>query len=257
MLELSLLEKIKTVLNLISTVPYFMLLLVFAVVVYFLLFQSTKQSIRNKKFIYTSTYILIILALIIKYHSGILTLLDNLVDNFVMIFYFPNIAAYILMIITINIVLMISLLSDKINDNLKKLNIAIYCVMTYLLFLSLDIISKNSLNIFLDTSLYSNQNLMAIIQLNNIIFIAWMIAIVLFKLSDKLSLPKTRVERTEILPRKDYYVKSKLRPLPSSFIAREIKPRVIYQTRTEKEPDIFTKEEYLLVLQMLKKLKDK
>lgn len=258
MLDISLLEKIKIIFNLILTAPYFILLLIFAVIVYFLLFQSTKQTKENKIFIYTSLYILIILAIFIKYNKELLSLLNYLIDNLFIIFYFPNFAAYVLMILTINLVLLISIFSKRMSNVIKKINIAIYCFMTYILFLNLDLISKQSLDIYLNTDLYANKEIMSLMQINNIIFLIWLVALAIYKLATALTRVELDVQRETInIPIKSPSFISRYKTsIPQNFTVKEAKPRVIYQTRIEKEPDLFTKDEYIAVLKLLKNMQN-
>lgn len=262
MLNISLFEKIKTVFNLILTAPYFLLLLVFAIIVYFLLFQSTKQKKEEKLYIYVGLYGLILLALVIKYNKEIFAFLDYLVDNLFVVFYFPNLAAYILMILVINVILLVTIFSRRISNTIKKINIATYCLMTYILFLTLDLIAKKNLNFYVSTDIYSNKEIMSLIQINNIVFIIWLMAIVIYKISGRLVEGPERFERVEARKtsttkkRERVFIPSSKTRLPENFIAREAKPRVIYQTRIEKEPDLFTKDEYIAVLKILKNIQN-
>lgn len=263
MLDISLFEKIKTVFNLILTAPYFILLLVFAIIVYYLLFQSTKTTKNQKNFIYASLYGLILLAVIIKYNKEIISLLDYLIDNIFIIFYFPNLAAYAVMIIIINVILLSSIFSKKMSITVRKLNIAAYCLMTYLLFIVMDLISKNNLDIYLNTTLYANKEVMSVIQISNIIFIVWLIAIVIYKLASNLDMIATEAPAKETYKRpvavrkeaKNFIPRFETK-LPEKFTVKEAKPRIVYQTRIEKEPDLFTKEEYITVLNLLKNLQN-
>lgn len=258
MLDISLFEKIKTIFNLILTAPYFILLLIFAVIVYFLLFQSSKESKEKKVFIYTSLYVLIIMAVLIKYNKELFSLLDYLMDNLSIIFYFPNFAAYILMILVINLVLLISIFSKKMSHIIKKINIALYCFMTYILFLNLDLISKQSLDIYLNTDLYANKEIMSLMQINNIVFILWLVALIIYKLATALTKVEIDVQtETFTIPIKaPRFVSNYKTAIPQNFIVKEAKPRVIYQTRIEKEPDLFTKDEYIAVLKLLKNMQN-
>ncbi len=259
MLDISLFEKIKTVFNLILTAPYFILLLIFAIIVYFLLFQSTKRNQEQKLYIYAGLYGLILLAIIIKYNKQLFAFLDYMVDNLFIIFYFPNLAAYIVMVIAINIILLVTIFSKRISNIIKQINIATYCLMTYILFLTLDLVAKKNLDVYLNTDLYANREIMSLIQINNVIFILWLVAILIYKFSGKvanLPVEEKVATRPVIRERNRDYVAIPSYRLPESFIAKEAKPRVIYQTRIEKEPDLFTKDEYIAVLKLLKSIQN-
>ena len=105
MVEMSFLDKMKTILTLMFSSPYFIFLLGFAVIIYFLLKQSTKKNYITENTInpYIYRYFLVLLAIIIKYNK-LLSLVDYLIDNLAILFYFPNVATYILIIIIINII---------------------------------------------------------------------------------------------------------------------------------------------------------
>lgn len=158
----------------------------------------------------------------------------------------------------------ISLFNYKTTPIIKKVNIVIYIIMNYLLCLILYTINTNKLDIFTQNSVYGNTNAAALIELSSIIFLVWIIFLIIYKCF-------------LIYLRKDYkpkvkkvIVKRKVKKLPENFEPKEvpvyiygkspIKETLPYSTSNDeirKYEQLFTIDDYKLLLRMLKEQKEK
>lgn len=175
MTRVSLLEKIKSLVEIISSSYFFIFILIIFIILSIYLFNTIKKDeIRTKK-AYVYAYAVILFSIMIFYNSQIFDLLDYLMNNIFVILCFPNLAVYITMIIFLNIIMIKSVFSKKITNINKIINISVYSSIHFILILILNLISKNQINVYDQTSLYSNQDLLNLVSLSIIIFIMWIL----------------------------------------------------------------------------------
>lgn len=173
MTRVSLFEKIKSLVEIISSSYFFIFMLIVFIILSIYLFNTIKKDEIKTKKTYVYAYAVIIFAIMIFYNSQIFDLLDYLIDNIFIILCFPNLAVYIAMIIFLNIVMIKSVFSKKITNINKIINIIVYSSIHFILILILNLINKNNINVYDQTSLYSNQELLNLVSLSVIIFILW------------------------------------------------------------------------------------
>lgn len=269
MLQLTLFEKLKVLFDLILKSPFFIFLFIFTILIFIILLDSKNYKRKKiKKYIF-GIYLLVFIAVIIKYHASFLSLLDYLVNNVFIIFYFPNIAVYGLMIIIINIIMLKSLFTNK-DKVLRVINIASYSIIMYLMLLVIHTITTEKLDVYNQISLYSNEKALVLIELSNIIFVFWMILVIINKLLDYLETKgiktKSRIISQEEDIRIEYIEKEIIKEVPveKEVIKEVIKEvpveTIIYKEKPEemytKEEYTFSKEEYLMLLRILKSKED-
>ena len=139
---LSLITKLQTVFEVITSKNlYLMILVVIAFLT--LLFITTNGSNRKQS---KRAYILLYLAgfifLAVQYGSSFLALLDYAINEVFITYYFPNIVIYIIMLIVTNIVLWKTIFNDKIDKKLKIINSFAFAIITYLFILAISIKEK-------------------------------------------------------------------------------------------------------------------
>ena len=173
MTRVSLFEKIKSLVEIISSSYFFIFMLIVFIILSIYLFNTIKKDEIKTKKTYVYAYAVIIFAIMIFYNSQIFDLLDYLIDNIFIILCFPNLAVYIAMIIFLNIVMIKSVFSKKITNINKIIYIIVYSSIHFILILILNLINKNNINVYDQTSLYSNQELLNLVSLSVIIFILW------------------------------------------------------------------------------------
>ncbi len=253
MLQLTLLEKLKILFDLILASPFFIFLLIFTILVFIILLDSKNYKKRQVQKYILGIYLLVFIAVIIKHHSSFLSVVDYLINNVFVIFYFPNIAVYATMIIIINIIMLKSIFSNK-DKIIRTVNMASYSIIMYLMLLIIYTITTESIDVYNEVSLYSNTTILSLVELSNILFLIWIILILLNKLLDFLE-TKGLKTKSKILPTIEKEIvtveKEVIKEVPVEVIKEvpiEVE-RVVYK---EKQVDMFTKEEYLVMLNILK-----
>ena len=146
-----------------------------------LLATNKKNKKRNKK-IYLICTIVTFSIVVVTYHGSLSNIFDYMMNNLFIAIYFPNLAIYLGAIIITNIILWVSVFHEKTSDIIKKVNIFIYIIMHYLLFLVLEIINQNNLDVFIQKSVYENEKASALIELSSVIFITWILFLTFYKI---------------------------------------------------------------------------
>jgi hypothetical protein len=185
MIEFSLLDKIKTVFNLIFSSPLFLILL-FGILLMILDIKFISKKDKKTNVIYVIASIVIIGLLLQTYFDSLLNIFDIIAKNIVSIIYFPTVLEYIVMLLLSLGILLYSIFSKKMNKNIKIINTFVFAINTFLFFLILDQISKSKVDLSNKVSIYTNDNLMILFEISIAIFIFWMIGLCLYKIINNL-----------------------------------------------------------------------
>lgn len=226
--QLSFSEKLKVLVDVSSSSGICIASIVLLLFMAFLFLTTTKRNAKSSKKFYLTVYVVLIVSLMGIYSSSLKDMFDYMMNNFFIVVYFPNLAIYLAAIIATNIILWITIFNFKEDKLLKFLNTFIYCVIHYLLILILNIVTKNSLNVFDQTSVYSNHDALALIGLSSTVFIVWIIFLIIYKIIRK------RQKSHEIIPvRKVIHYKKKF---PDSITSINT-PDVIQGSLVKKNTD--------------------
>ncbi|MBQ6498032.1 MAG: hypothetical protein IJI58_04900 [Bacilli bacterium] len=263
MSKLSFFDKLRILLDVSISSSLYLIVLILLLVVGYIFLTTTKKTAKRNKIIYLLISIFIIALLIVTYHGSLSKMFDYMMNNFFIALYFPNLAIYLAAIIITNIIVWISIFSFKTDKLVKRLNIAIYIIMNYLLALILSVINTNKLDIFNQEAIYGNKKVTALIELSSGIFIAWIIFLILYKII-LIYLKKDYKPRV-----KKVIVKKPVKKLPVNFEPKQmpdylygnvpkkqVEEIIITQEKEVKE-DIFTKDDYLLLSKLLSQQKEK
>lgn len=191
---LTLLEKLKILIDVLMTYK-FVLVLIAIMLVLTILFIFKKLS--NKK--YTILMSLSILLTLIISIIGNYKILFKTFDNFTTIFfsgiYFPSIYIYLGVLLVVAVAFITSILSIKKKKVYKIINSIAFILNNIFFIIVLNIIAKNSINVFEISSLYTNSSLVAILELNMGLFILWIVSLIVAYITnticDKITSKKT------------------------------------------------------------------
>lgn len=174
---LSIIEKFKI---LFSMLLDFKFVFVFLGVLVIITFLYLIKKVNTKKYILTIILSLLLIFIIdigINYKE-----LSEVFDNFMTIFfsniYFPSIYAYIGTLLIVTISFITSMLNKMLNKIYKIINGITFIMNNILLIIILNIIAKNKIDIFTPNSLYTNINLVAILEISMGLFILWILSLV-------------------------------------------------------------------------------
>ncbi len=266
MSQISFMEKLGVIWKMMSSsYIYLIVLFFFAILAYFFI-TTNRSNQKQSKRTYILIYILVLLVICIQYGSGMGAFFDYLMNNLAIVFYFPNIVVYVLMILTANIILWISLFYKETDKNIKILNSVSFCLIHYLLILVLGIVAKKKLDVFTLESLYSSKEAMSLIELSNLIFIIWMMLLLLYKAVKIYQIKKgiIQIEHLggyEIKPqfdlKKAYMYESRIADFHESYQAtRKIETPKLEVEEDKPQQEMFSLEDYKILLELLKEYKE-
>lgn len=250
MSKLSLLDKLKVLSDITSSSGLFIVAIVILITLAALLITTNTKTKKISRFVCIAIYGAIIIVSILFYREELFELFDYMMNNFFIAIYFPNLAIYFAAIVTTNIILWISIFNRKITKWIRTINTIIFCFIHYLLILIINIITTNKLDIFDQTSIYENQEALALIELSSTIFVVWILFLIIYKIiriyQDNQEInPKEELENSpwekEIrkeLP-KDPIIKAETiikRKLPDSIKKTEV-PSIIQGNIRKKQPE--------------------
>ena len=177
MTYLSILDKLKIFISLLISSSY---LLVFIGVLILIAILRLTKKINGKK-----ASLMICLSLVLTFLGVILTnydILSKTFDNFIDIIftniYFPSIYVYLFMIISTYIISIVSAFSRRMPKVYKNINYFMAFILNFFLVINLNVIANDKIDIFSDSSMYTNINLVSMLELSMNIYILWLIAIV-------------------------------------------------------------------------------
>ena len=151
---------------------------------------------------YTITIALsLILVFLISIWTNIKVLSDTF-DNFMTVFftgiYFPSIYLYISTLVIVLIAFLYSIINIKLRKVYKVINKIMFVINNIIFAIIINIIAKNKIDIFSVNSLYTNKNLVALLEISMSIFLIWLasltIALITNSICDRISKKKEVVE---------------------------------------------------------------
>lgn len=181
MVELILIEKIKTLFTLIFSSSLFLILLLGIFIILVDVFYISKQS-RKVKIMYLIVSVIVMVILLITYFEEFLKFIDVLNKNIVMLINFPSLLQYTVIIFITLIIMIISIFNKKMNRILSRINIGVFIADLFIFFLILDQISKTNIDLSNKINIYSNKNLMVLFEISMIIFVIWLFGLLTYKI---------------------------------------------------------------------------
>lgn len=184
--DVSLIEKLKALMNIIVSSPLFLFCFMMGIAVLILFIISIKQEKKVNKWIFISIWLVLAIIILVNYYSVVLKIIDNLFDALFMSIYFPNITVYFMMLFISNFFFVFSLFRKKISKKFKIINFINALIVDLFLILIMDTVTTNSIDIYDKISMYTNFNVMILMQLNSAIFLSWILISLLVSAHDKL-----------------------------------------------------------------------
>ena len=171
------LDRIKILSNLIISSPFFISIVVIFLLTTFVLLLYGRIKNKILKYIASFGYLLIAVLILIKYGSSILNLSDSLVDQVFSFLYFPNLIAYVCMIILTILIIIYTFVNKKTKFFIKTFNVITFVFIMILFVLTLDVIVRNDINIYDKVEVFSNETIVVLIEMSTFIFAIWTISL--------------------------------------------------------------------------------
>lgn len=121
------------------------------------------------------------------YETEVNKLIGNITDHLFTDIYFPSIYVYLFVFLFINIVTIGNLLNIHKKGIYQTIHGICFLVSNFILALILDIVSKNKIDVFSKSSLFSNTDLIILLELSVSIFIIWLVSLGVIYLTNVIS----------------------------------------------------------------------
>ena len=193
----SLFEKIGILFNIIKTSPLFIVSFIIGIILITMMFLDLKTTKKIREKLLIVIWISVMIFIGIRYCNYLIKISDNLVEEIFTAIYFPNIAIYTIIIITVNIALIIGLLKKKMTTSYKVANVFTTVVIDFLFILILETIIKNKIDVYETLTVYSNKDLLTLIELSSGMYTAWLFVVALIRIVEK-SMPEEKIVEEEI-----------------------------------------------------------
>lgn len=174
---LSIVEKFKILFDMILDFKFifiFLGVLVIATLLYLI------KKIDNRKYIMIITLSLLLILgidIVINYKE-----LAEVFDNFMTIFfsniYFPSVYVYVGTLLIVAIAFITSMFNKMLNKIYKIINGITFVMNNILLAIILNIIAKNKIDVFTPNELYTNINLVAVLEISIGLFVLWVLSLI-------------------------------------------------------------------------------
>lgn len=201
MTYLSLLDKIKI---LFSAIFDFKGIFIFSILMLIFTILYLLKKISSKR--YTISMILgVFLVFLISILTN-LKVLSNTFDNFMTVFftgiYFPSIYLYISTLVIVLIAFLFSTINVKLRKVYKVINRIMFVINNIIFVIILNIIAKNKIDIFSISSLYTNKNLVALLEISMGIFLIWIASLGISYITNSICdrLAKKKEVKEEVVP---------------------------------------------------------
>ena len=232
-MNFSIKKLITSLVNIIIGSPTSILFIILGIIFSVAMIINMKKNKTIGKTLYMTGWIFIIAFIIIKYNNYISKILDNLINTIFMQIFFPNLAAYAIIIILTNIIFLYTVFNKNSNITTKLINSPFFITIMVLMVHTIDIISKNNINIYQRKEVYSNDKIVAIIEGTTLIFTLWIITLIskyilkkLIKKSDEKIKKEYEDNQNKETPT-ETPIKETIIPNEASTIAPPIKETII------------------------------
>lgn len=239
MTYLTILEKLKILLDILLD---YKIILIFTILLIILTLLYLVKILNKKKYILST-----ILSFIVVFSISIISnykILSTTFDNFTTIFfrgiYFPSIYLYITTLILLLVVFIMSILSIKLPKTYKVINTTAFIINNIFLAIILNIIAKNKIDIFSVNSLYTNTNLVVILELNMSMIIIWLLSLIVVYLTNIICDRITLKKKTKV-PTTNEIVIDNI-PLEESSNNKVVEEPVLVKDKIIVTPSVNTKE---------------
>ena len=174
---LSIVEKFKILFDMILDVKFIFIFLGVLVIATFLYLI---KKIDNRKYIMIITLsLLLILGIdIVINYKELAEVFDNFMTMFFSNIYFPSVYVYVGTLLIVAIAFITSMFNKMLNKIYKIINGITFVMNNILLVIILNIIAKSKIDVFTPNELYTNINLVAVLEISIGLFIVWVLSLV-------------------------------------------------------------------------------
>lgn len=175
MAELSLLDKFKIIGSSIISSPFGISLAIFLILSLLVLIINIKYKSKIVNVCYAIIFIAYISILVYMNINTIKTGTNYIVTLIMANYFFPSIYLFICETLIGMVIIIGTFLSKKLNNIIRIINYALFSIIELLFFLFFYIANKDSIILNNNTDIYTNTQLLSILEISSLVFILWII----------------------------------------------------------------------------------
>lgn len=180
----NILGKISVLFTLIKSSYIYLIFLGILLVLTLVLFIKKKNKSKVVVLMLISYLILLTLTIINNYQE-LSKVFDSIATHLFTDIYFPSTQVYLFTLTVVDIIALTSMLNKKAETNYKVANMTCFFTTKFLMVLILDIISKNKIDIFSKKSMFTNNNLVILLEISISVFIIWLLSLIVLYITNK------------------------------------------------------------------------
>lgn len=185
--EYSFLDRVSTILDMITSSGFFVALFITICLTIIILVIDSKVRKKWIKYGLGFVYFGIMIYVVYRYGNYALSLNDSFVERVFTAMYFPNLVTYISMMIITVFVMISAFINKKTTSFSKILYLVFFGIIWFLFVLVLDTVKSNNIDIYDKVSIYSDESLMILLQASMYVFFIWIAVIVINYIVSKLT----------------------------------------------------------------------
>jgi len=182
----NILEKLLCLFNIVKTSWIDITFLVIVVVSLILLFRK-KISTKMCYIINVISSSILITFVIINNIESLSKTFESVVDYTFTNIYFPSIYVYLVILVVMNLFCILSLFKVRLDGKYKVVNGVSMLVINFVLALILDVIARDNVDLFKKTSLFSNTDLVVMMEFSVTVFLIWCVINLIMYLADNIT----------------------------------------------------------------------
>lgn len=180
----NILGKISVLFTLIKSSYIYLIFLGILLILTLVLFIKKKNKSKVVVLMLISYLILLTLTIINNYQE-LSKVFDSIATHLFTDIYFPSTQVYLFTLTVVDIIALTSMLNKKAETNYKVANMTCFFTTKFLMVLILDIISKNKIDIFSKKSMFTNNNLVILLEISISVFIIWLLSLIVLYITNK------------------------------------------------------------------------
>ena len=187
--QLTFFDKIQVLFKLLISSPIVIGIFAFSLLLMIILFFSSRLHRKVIKYIFIGIYVLIIGFSIYKYGRYFLTSIDSFLTLFMANIYFPIVPIYVAIMIISFIIMIVTLSGRSKSRIIKIVNTVFFTLIQMLFVVFIYTIEANKIDLSTNTSLYSNDQTMTLLESGMGLFVIWIVLlgiIIYLKKADKI-----------------------------------------------------------------------
>ena len=195
MISISIFDRIKSIAGVVTSDSFFVTLFIIMILTIVALIANMKIKSRVPKYCIAIVYSGLAVLVLARYGKYVLSLNDSAVEKVFKAIYFPNIVVYISMLFLTLLVMTIVLIDKKFSNFTKVSNFLCFFLIWFLFVLIIDSVKKQGLNFYEVIQIYSDQEIMILIQASMAVFVIWISIIIVDLIVRKLAGPLDKKQR--------------------------------------------------------------